>query len=246
MELSGKKVWIKQFHSEDIKPVKRIHAWVSKLIPIDFAKSSLLVSPQDLVLRERRKYRKFAEAGIPVPELLWCHGTTLVNSDTGRTLYHEIRMVEKQGDAEGKNALLSRFGIALADAHKAGLCHGRPHTRDAFSKGKQIGFFDFEEEPEAVMPLAVAQARDTWLAMFHICSMTQNTEVHQEFLDYWCSVVSNDAVASLKKVNDFTLPVMRFGAKLPFNWQGSDLRRGILSTDFLDRALGRKKLQTEK
>src|SRR5690606_39575859 len=66
-------------------------------------------------------------------------------------------------------AMLVEMAGALGRVHARGLCHGRPHPRDLFRTADgRWGYLDFEEEPEASMPLAAAQAREVWLMFMEI------------------------------------------------------------------------------
>ncbi len=117
-----------------------------------------------MIERECRQIDAFRTHGFAVPEVLYRSRSALVLSDLGPSVGAQL-VAMRQQDPDGHEALVERCGLELGRVHGAGLCHGRPHPRDFALPDGQFGFFDFEEDPAAVMPLAMAQARDVWLLL---------------------------------------------------------------------------------
>ena len=238
-DIEGTKIWVKHLDVGNVSRAKQLHGWFSKRIIPAPLKSSLVVSPEKTAEREKRKYAAFKKAKIPVPDVLWSNGATIILSDVSPIVDDNIILAVKTGDLEQIDQLLIKFAGALGIAHKAGLCHGRPHVRDAFIYKGQIGFLDFEEEPEAVMPLETAQARDFWLAMLQICSHTSNRQTQQAAFDAWFKNAPDKSVKQLLRLNNFFRGIQRVAEYVPEKWRGNDLKRGIAATDFLDKAFAR-------
>ena len=123
--------------------------------------------PRGLADREFRKISAFDAPVSMFPRCSSAETRSLCCPDEGRTL-EGLLDVLRTTDAERHDRLLIESAAVLAQLHAAGLCHGRPHKRDILLNEGVWGFIDFEEEPEAAMPLAAAQARDVWLLFFQI------------------------------------------------------------------------------
>lgn len=164
--VDGRLVWIKRYDVERMPLAKRLHSLVSPLLPV-FLRSSPTTGSAEAIAREMRKLASFRAAGFAVPDVVFSNQSVLVLSDVGevvqKTLVDSVATNPAMHDD-----LLVDVARALGEAHRAGLCHGRPHPRDMFLRDGGIGFLDFEEEPEAVMPLPMAQARDAWLLFLQI------------------------------------------------------------------------------
>lgn len=228
--------WIKRHHVDGLTFIKKLHGAYSKITRKEFLRSSPIVSMKEVTQREIRKYNQFSTAGIYVPKIIWSNETILVIEDASPTIATLIEQSKQQNNNELVDELLLKFGFALSDAHGLGLCHGRPHTRDTVIFKGQTGFIDFEEEPEAVMPLEMAHARDLWLAMLHICSRASNFAIPLQIFDYWSEKVSDEAINALQIYNNYFMPILRVAQKVPPKYRGNDLKRGMAATDFIDKA----------
>jgi len=232
--VENKVYWIKRHHVDGLTFAKKMHGLFSKITNKEFLKSSPIVTIEEIAKREIRKYQQFSNAGIFVPEIIWSNETILVIEDASPTIADLIS--NAKNDPEKIDDLLLKFGIALADAHGLGLCHGRPHTRDTVLCDGKTGFIDFEEEPEAAMSLEMAHARDIWLAMLHICSRASSNTTPQKIFDHWCGKVSDKTIDALHTYNNFFMPILRIAQKVPEKYRGNDLKRGMAATGFLDKA----------
>ncbi len=161
----GSRVWIKRYDAQSRPFAKRLHSFISPFLPYPFLRSPKETNPAGMAEREKRKAQAFLAAGFEVPRIVYGEGPVLVLSDVAPIIQDRLKCLRKE-NAQEHDELLIHCAHALGKAHAKGLCHGRPHPRDFFQKNGVAGFLDFEEEPEAVMPLAVAQARDVWLLLF--------------------------------------------------------------------------------
>ena len=199
-ELDGRTVWVKRFDAETRPLPKRLHAWLSPLLPVAFLRASPDADAAGLAAREVRKAARFAAAGIPVPAILWREGAVLALSQVATIVEPELLRLQAAGDVAGHDALLVEMAAALGRAHGAGLCHGRPHPRDMFRRDDgEWGFLDFEEEPEAAMPLAAAQARDVWLLFMQIAGRTGDERARAAAFDAWRARAPTAVVPELRR-----------------------------------------------
>lgn len=237
VEREGQKVWIKRQGIEKKPFGKRLHACLSFLFPAHFMKASPVRDAIGMNEQEVRKIEAFKKAGIPVPEILAIDGPALMISDVGQTVQKRLDYLKKTDPAAHED-LLVKCAEALGKVHHAGLVHGRPHPRDMFIKEGKIGFFDFEEEPEAIMPIPAAQARDAWLLFFQISAQAlDKSKTDNEAFEAWKQQVPQQTLAELKKIvrffSIFITPLKL--AKLIY--LGGDGKRMLSAMEFLSSNL---------
>ena len=237
LELDGRTVWIKRFDAERKPIVKKLHSLVSPLLPLPVLRASPTADAGRLAGREARKAALFREAGFAVPALLHRGEALLVLSEVAEIAETALQRLSG-GDAEEHDAMLADMAAALGRAHARGLCHGRPHPRDLFRTADgRWGFLDFEEEPEASMPLAAAQARDVWLMFMEIAGRSRRPETPGRAFAAWRTEAPAAVVPELRRTVSFFslfLPVLRL--LRPFGL-GKDGRRMLETTSFLRSAL---------
>ncbi len=171
---------------------------------------------------EKRKAQAFLAAGFEVPRIVYGEGPVLVLSDVAPIIQDRLKCLRKE-NAQEHDELLIHCAHALGKAHAKGLCHGRPHPRDFFQKNGVAGFLDFEEEPEAVMPLAVAQARDVWLLFFQITAQARFSKTPHRALAAYRAAAPADVVPELHRiVGFFDLPSRRSGCFVMSFWVAMD------------------------
>jgi tRNA A-37 threonylcarbamoyl transferase component Bud32 len=233
--VDGRTVWIKRFGAANRSTGKWLHAALTRLAPYGFLRSSPSVDAVGRADREARKTEAFRAAGFPALDILFRGEDVLVFSNAGRIVRDEIARLAATNPAAADKLLID-CAAALGRAHAAGLVHGRPHPRDMFIEGNEIGFLDFEEEPEAVMPLAQAQARDTWLLFQQIAARGQAPETSDKAFAAYQRHAPAQALAELKVLVGFFArllgPANSLGRLI-----GSDGRRMVAGTQFLKTAL---------
>lgn len=231
----GRRVWIKRYDVERMPFGKVLHALVSPLLPV-FLRSSARARGQAGLERERGKMDRFRAAGFPVADILYSAPSVLVLSDVGPSAQKHL------GDLRSVNAaahddLLVKLAQALGEAHRAGLCHGRPHPRDMFLREDRVGFLDFEEEPEAVMPLHMAQARDLWLLFLQISSRAALPGTQMRAFAAWRAAAPPAVVPALSRLVGFFHGWMAPLRLLPESLLGKDALYAVRATSFLKSAL---------
>lgn len=234
--IDGNTVWIKRMGAEGRPLLKRLHAWISPLIPWVMLRSSEPLGPEGMAGREARKTSAFAKADFPAVRVLFQQGSNLVLSSASAIVQEELNRL-KNIDAQAHEDLLVACAAALGKAHQAGLCHGRPHPRDMILEEERIGFLDFEEAPEDVMPLADAQARDLWLLFLQVSGQSQRLDTNRRAFDAYCIYAPSDVLprlAAARGVFAVILPILR---TLKLVGLGSDGKKLLKASDFLYSAL---------
>lgn len=237
LELESGAVWIKRQGTETSSWWISLQSFLAKLLPYSFLKPSPLLKPAAMMTREIRRMERFAEKGFPVAKIIYASDTAVVLGDVGPTVEVMLKGLKETSPTEN-DALLIKSAEALGALHAAGLCHGRPHVRDFFLRDGQIGFMDFEEEPEAVMPLQSAQARDIWLLFLIVSTRSVDQQkTCDEAFRLWREQAPAATVAELQRLVAVLarfLPLARLIGRVRM---GSDLRRFIMATDYLKNAV---------
>lgn len=231
--LSRRAVWIKRYGTEKPPRWLALQAVFSRLIPFDFLRPSTYLSAPDMAAREKRRITLFREKGFPTPEVIYDSRGAIVLSDVGPTVQARLKELRVKNPA-AHDDLLVACASELGRLHAAGLCHGRPHPRDMFFAGAHLGFMDFEEEPQAVMPLATAQARDIWLLFLQIASSAcAGQETRGRAYEAWAQQAPARAIAELRRMTGFLGRFLSLARLIGRVHMGSDLRRFILATGYL-------------
>lgn len=237
LNLSAGSVWIKRQGTEKAPWWVKLQSLLSSALPYAFLRPSPILAPAVMMAREKRGMIEFAKKGFPVPEIIYSSQTAIVLGDVGPTV-QRILKTKRIAQEPDHDALLVDCAAAIGDLHAAGLCHGRPHVRDFFMRDGRIGFMDFEEEPQAVMPLQTAQARDLWLLFLPLTSLAQGgrATLDAAYLA-WASRAPAAAIAELRRLVTVLgrfLPLARLIGRVQM---GSDLQRFIDATDYLKTAV---------
>ncbi|WEZ84981.1 serine/threonine protein phosphatase [Rhizobium sp. 32-5/1] len=237
VQLSDRIVWIKRYRGSGLRLAARLQGLAARITGRTILRPSPILKPEAAIDREVRQIAAFNRAGFLTPTIFYRSRTALVLSHLGTPISKQMGPL-RAADSDAHDALLVRCAHELGLLHSAGLCHGRPHPRDFILDEGRFGFLDFEEEPAAVMPLAVAQARDVWLLFLQIASRCLKPETPQRAYTAWKNAAPSEAEAALRQVMPlFTgfLPLARFLLRLR---RGHDLVRFIAATDFLASATG--------
>lgn len=233
-EAGGARFWIKRFDRDDRALYKALHRVVALMPLPPSMRPSPTVDARGAVERELRKAAGFAEAGFPVPDIIFSNDRLTVARHAGETVSTRLDAL-RPNDAAAYDALLMRCAETLGAAHAAGLCHGRPHPRDMILAGDgKIGFMDFEEEPEAVMPLATAQARDCWLLFLVLADLALAQETGASAFALYRSLAPADAVGQLQHLVRLWHGMLNPLRRLNLTKPGADLRRMLKADAILN------------
>ncbi len=231
--LSGGAVWIKRYGTERASRWMVLQRMLANLIRAPFLRPSPLLADEGMAAREIRRIAQFSAHDVPTARVIYSSGAAVVFSDAGETvdrqLYHVLN-----NDPVAHDNMLVQCAAELGRLHAKGLCHGRPYPRDMFLKDGRVGFMDFEEEPDRVMPLEVAQARDIWLLFLQVATRAKlGGETHDRAYKAWAEVAPPAAVAELRKLTGFLGGFLSAARLIGRVHMGSDLRRFIVATSYL-------------
>lgn len=237
VDLSFGAVWIKRYGTERPPVWTKAQTVLAGLFGQPFLRPSPYLDSNGMIAREIRRIETFAKAGVPVPNVLYSSGSALVLSDVAPTVTSRLKTLATS-DPAAHDDLLVACAAHLGALHAKGLCHGRPHPRDFFIAGEAIGFMDFEEEPEAAMPLATAQARDLWLLFLQLADRAlMGRETNDRAFAAWHSVapagIDGELAKMLRFLGKFLSPTRLIGRV----HMGSDLRRFLAATGYLSEVL---------
>lgn len=185
------KVWIKR---NEI-PTRRLrHAALSKLsklIPVPILRPGTDGKGPDTLILQAQQNEVLRQRGLRVPDIVYADANCLILSDAGISLDPIAKALSADPnraavddiDRDAFHAILLQMTETLAALHASSLAHGRPKMRDfAWQREGQIGdgrpahgvvtLLDLEERPWTVMPMAAAQARDVFLWLLDLCSLS--------------------------------------------------------------------------
>ncbi|UDF31265.1 UNVERIFIED_ORG: hypothetical protein LHK14_08030 [Roseateles sp. XES5] len=238
VELSFGAVWIKRYGTERPPIWTKAQMSLARLFGQAFLRPSPYLDSKGMIAREIRRIETFAANGVPVPRVLYASGNALVLSDVAPTVTAELDVL-RDTDPAAHDGLLVACAAHLGALHGKGLCHGRPHPRDFFVAGeRRIGFMDFEEEPEAAMPLAAAQARDVWLLFLQLTDRARlGVATAEKAYAAWRTNAPSAAEAELKEMLRFLGKFLWLTRLIGRVHMGSDLRRFLAATGYLSEVL---------
>ncbi|MET3853130.1 serine/threonine protein phosphatase [Rhizobium sp. OAE497] len=234
--LSQGAVWIKRYGTERSSRWIVLQRMIANLIGAPFLRPSPALPDEAMAEREVRRGAQFAASDVPTAPLIYASGSAVVLGDVGLTVGQQLRQLGRE-EAEAHDQILVLCAEELGRLHQKGLCHGRPFPRDMFIKDGRIGFLDFEEEPDTVMPLATAQARDIWLLFLQLASRARlGKETHDRAFEAWSAAAPAAAVAELRKLTGFLGAFLWLARLIGRVHMGSDLRQFIMATSYLKHA----------
>ncbi|WP_337184542.1 serine/threonine protein phosphatase [Shinella sp.] len=237
VEMSFGAVWIKRYGTEPPIVWTRAQNVFSRLLGQPFLRASPRLGREAMIEREVRRIAIFREHGVPVPRVLYQSQGAVVLSDAGETVNGRLARL-REDEPAAHDALLVTCAADLGALHAKGLCHGRPHPRDFFLDGNRVGFMDFEEEPEAAMPLQTAQARDVLLLFLQLVDRAAfGAETAGRAYAAWRAAAPAAAETELKKILRFLGKFLWLTRLIGRVHMSSDLRRFLAATRYLSGAL---------
>ena len=244
--VDGERYWIKRYDCEDRAGYKLLHRIFSKLPVPQWTKPSPSVDATAAVNREVRKTRKFADMGFKTADIIFYDENRVIFGHAGHALDDALRNLRKAADFDYHDALICNAAETLGQVHKNGLCHGRPHLRDMFIRDGEIGFLDFEEEPEQTMPLNFAQARDCWLFFIFAAGLVKLPSTGKKAFRKYHKNTPDNVMEALEKIHRFWHRFIQPFELLKAQGISSDLRRIIMADRILQDAFQNAEFQKDK
>lgn len=231
--LSCGTVWIKRHGTKGRRAIVALQTALSRLFRLPFMRPSPAETGEGMVARDLRRMTRFSDSDVPTAAILYTSGSAIVLGDVGPTVQDRLWHL-RTGDPPAHDDLLVFCCAELGRLHALGLCHGRPFPRDMFEKDQRIGYLDFEEEPEAVMPLATAQARDLWLFFLQLSDRAiDRPQVQRRAYSAWASAAPPAAIVELSAMTRFLARFLWLARLIGRIHMGRDLRQFILATSYL-------------
>jgi hypothetical protein len=142
---------------------------------------------------EQSHMEEWRRLDLPVPRIILSGDGWFVTKDAGIYLTKVLHAFPPKE----QTAILNRALDILLRAHKAGVCHGRPMTKDIMidTEGR-LTFLDFEEDPAEVMPLSAAQGRDLLVFLSSASDSPALPALIQKALEN-CSVETREHLAAV-------------------------------------------------
>lgn len=234
--LDGKKLWFKRHSNRNFSIGRVAHRLGSFLVLHSFLKATPLYKADQALSREVAKLKKFQECGFNTPELIYTSNDVMVLSDAGDTLEQTLSSLRKT-DPEKYDELLCQWVHEFGKIHKTQLCHGRPHLRDTTFHNDKWTFLDFEEHPEEVMPIEVAQARDLLLIFHGLSRKMLNKDNFDIAMQEYRKNAPEEVLNAMRKILKdigFVIAIAKFLDRLN---AGKDIKQFVLATNFLKQNL---------
>ncbi|MGF9565327.1 serine/threonine protein phosphatase [Neorhizobium sp. JUb45] len=233
ISLSCGTVWIKRHGNKGRRAAIALQTALARLFRLPFMRPSPAETGEGMVARDLRRMTRFADSNIPTASILYASGSAIVMSDVAPTVQDRLWHL-RTGNPAAHDDLLVFCCAELGRLHALGLCHGRPFPRDMFEKDRRIGYIDFEEEPEVVMPLATAQARDLWLFFLQLSDRAiERSQVQDRAYSAWAATAPPAAIAELRAMTRFLARFLWLARLIGRIHMGRDLRQFILATSYL-------------
>ena len=169
-ELDGERVWLKKAGTPHSIWRYRLLGLAARTLRLAALQPVPNPGGQQAIATEVRRLRALHALGLRVPQVLAAEpeGFLMQNLATRGTLIDEM---DAARDPQTILTIWQQGLQALAQVHAAGACLSQAFARNMVrcSDGV-VGFLDFEEDPAAVLPLPLCQARDA-LHYAHSCAI---------------------------------------------------------------------------
>jgi len=239
---NGRRIWVKQAVPAKQKVWHRLQRFLANITGIPLLRPTVSPGGKAGLDSEAATLRNLATRGILVPDLIDEGAGWIVIGDNGGILKSIIEDEVRAGHDDKVKSYITAAAKALARLHMAGVSHGAPLLRNmTIREDGEIGFIDFEEDPNARMPVADAQARDVLLFVFSIQrEFKKRPELLRAGWSAYVTAAGEDAaqLVPLRKVIRLLRPV--YLILRPFRrWLGTDALNGLLAYRTLRKSLYR-------
>lgn len=240
--LGNEKIWVKRAgtpHSMGRYHAMGVLAWLLRLPvlrPVPNPGGPVAIST------EVRRLHDLAARGIRVPQVLAVQPDGFAMRHLGRvgvethSLGDEIDHAVQAGDRSAVLALWQQGLDALAQVHRQGTCLSQAFARNLVRcPDGEVACIDFEDDPAAVLPLAVCHVRDA-LCYAHSTALYLHTSgTLTEGRDHWAAWVAQGS-AEMREVLAASVGRMGWMRHLPPNRKlGRDLQRVRAAYELLGR-----------
>ncbi|MBE70835.1 MAG: hypothetical protein CMO07_08910 [Thalassospira sp.] len=238
----NRRIWVKQAVPAKHKVWHSVQRFAANITGIPLLRPTVSPGGQKGLESEAATLRKLTSLGVLVPDLIDVGENWIAIGDNGRILKTCIEDDVDKGNDDAIRRHVVDAGAALARLHGEGVAHGAPLLRNmTLRDDHQIGFIDFEEDPNARMPVIDAQARDILLFVFSIQrEFKKRPELLRAGWQAYVEAAGETApqLVPLRKVIRLLRPV--YLMLRPFRrWLGTDALNGLWAYRTLRKSLYR-------
>ncbi len=192
------------------------------------------------IATEVQRLQALAAHGLRVPTVLAVQANGFAMRHLGRpgedtpSLGNEIEDAAHRGDSRGALALWQQGLDTLAQVHRQGTCLSQAFARNMVRcPDGEVACIDFEDDPAAVLPLAVCQARDALCYAHSTAIYLQQNGTLPDARQRWAAWVAQSS-AEMKVVLATSTRRMGWMRHLPpSRTLGRDLQRVRTAHDLL-------------
>lgn len=236
----NRRIWVKQAVPAKQKVWHRLQRFAANITGIPMLRPTVSPGGKAGLESEAAVLRKLSALGVLVPDLIDVGENWIAIGDNGGILQTQIDEDLHKGDEGAVKSRVIDAGTALAGLHASGLAHGAPLLRNMTIRDDgKIGFIDFEEDPNARMPIVDAQARDILLFVFSIQrEFKKRPELLRAGWQAYVAAAGSNApqLVPLRKIIRLLRPV--YLILRPFRrWLGTDALNGLWAYRTLRKSL---------
>lgn len=236
IEWRGLRVWFKQTGGDNSANIlMRLHAALARFLP-PLLRNARIADESLSLQHEAVRLREWNKQGLPVPELLMTGPDWMLTADAGQWFLPQLAAA----DQSVRREYLQQALTLLQDIHKAGHAHGRPMVKDIAinTTTRKLTWLDLEENTEAVMPLAIAQARDIWIFLSSIVRYA-DAALLEALTSQAVNIATVETRQSLEKSLTWILPFRKLTRRIDPQTFGHEIGGILRLTDIMAAELAR-------
>lgn len=238
--LGDEQIWIKRAGAPHGPGRYRAMAALARLLRLDVLRPVPNPGGEAAIATEVRRLTDLAGRGIRVPVVLAAAANGFAMRHLGRTgeethsLGNEIDHAVQDGDRAAVLALWQQGLDTLAHVHRQGTCLSQAFARNLVRcPDGEVACIDFEDDPAAVLPLAVCHARDALCYAHSTAIYLHASGTLAEARERWAAWVEQGSPA-MQAALASSLHRMRWMRHLPTSRRlGRDLQRVRAAYDLL-------------
>lgn len=232
-EYENQRYWIKRRPHSKKNIWHRLQTLAASLMALPVFKSTASNGGAMSIHNEANRLIHLKKAGVFVPDVVYFDEQILVTSDEGVQCHQWLI----NADVNQRRVWLTKAMELILSIHRAGVAHGRPMPKDMLVKGEQLTMIDLEEEPQKVMSLTEAQARDVWLFMNAVTRFFDDEADIDYILTVYLSKGTSDVAQALTRIVKKLRPLSRILSKLGAQRLGRDVRQAIMANEIMAKVL---------
>ncbi|CAN7602827.1 hypothetical protein LJR129_004525 [Acidovorax sp. LjRoot129] len=238
--LGHEQIWIKRAGTPHGTGRYRAMALLAGLLRLDVLRPVPNPGGPAAIATEVRRLQDLAARGIRVPAVVAAQPDGFAMRHLGRmgeethSLGNEIDHAVQAGDATEVLALWQQGLDTLAHVHRQGTCLSQAFARNLVRcPDGEVACIDFEDDPAAVLPLAVCHARDALCYAHSTAIYLHQSQTLAEARQRWGAWVAQ-STSGLQAELASSLRRMRWMRHLPTSRRlGRDLQRVRAAYDLL-------------